>query len=294
MSTVSNVTIKQIEVNADNLDITRAKSVYEEHGCLVVRGLSRLYAEAVRSDIESAAQQAISLLGQAKHTAEGWWTPEGTLFVPAPKGFKRDRQIWVLACNYRTSASFFRSAFDPQAVDLVREILGSDVELFGNGQCLYKEPVGGHPKALHQDSAYHEHKYEGPVAVLNYTIDTDLNNGALHVVPGSHRMGFIDHGGDSVGHLGLSEQDWPWERALAVCGRAGDGIFFGNNTVHGSKENYSTASRPVFVNRYRRADDYIVAGGTTPENRAKLMVKDTKENELGLMVCGRRVYQPGR
>ena len=36
----------------------------------------------------------------------------------------------------------------------------------GEGQVLYKEPVGGHPKMLHQDASYFEHKYEGPCALL--------------------------------------------------------------------------------------------------------------------------------
>jgi phytanoyl-CoA hydroxylase len=296
MPTTAKVIVKDIELDSENLDIARAAAIYREHGCLVVRGLSRRYAATVRADIEAAAQQAISLLDHAKKSEEhrAWFTPDGTLFVQAPKGFHRDKQIWGLACNYRMSAAFLYSAFDPRTVDIIEAILGPDIELHGDGQCLYKEPVGGTPKPLHQDGAYHEHKYEGPVAVLNYAVDTDLNNGALHVVPGSHRLGLIEHGGDRTGHLGLDEREWPWERALPVCGHAGDAIFFANNTIHGSKENDSTAARPVFVNRYRRADDYVIAGGTTPENRAKRIATATKENQLGLMVRGRRAFQSER
>ena len=95
----------------------------------------------------------------------------------------------VTAINYHTSAAFFRSAVDEPALDIVEAILGPNIEIFGNGQCLYKEPVGGHPRHLHQDSAYFEHCHEGPVGILNYTMDTDLVDGALHVVPGSHRLG---------------------------------------------------------------------------------------------------------
>jgi hypothetical protein len=32
--------------------------------------------------------------------------------------------------------------------DIVAAVFSPDVELFGEGQCLYKEPVGGHPKNL--------------------------------------------------------------------------------------------------------------------------------------------------
>ena len=68
----------------------------------------------------------------------------------------------VLSVGYQTSAAFFQSAFDENTAKIVEAILGPNVEIFGNGQCLYKEPVGGHPKHLHQDSAYFEHRYQGP------------------------------------------------------------------------------------------------------------------------------------
>jgi phytanoyl-CoA hydroxylase len=293
MITEPSVTVEQLEVFADRLDVRRAAEIYDEHGCLVVRGLMRPYLEELQRDIERTAAQSIALLDQAKKVTEGWTTPDGTLFLPAPPGYPRDKQIMVLAISYYTSAAFFRSAFDPRAVDLVEAILGPNIELFINGQCLYKEPVGGHPKHLHQDASYFEHRYEGPVGVLNYVVDTDLVNGALHVVPGSHRMGTLRHV-DTFSHLGLDADEWPWERAVPIIGRAGDSIFFHVRCIHGSKENHSTKPRPVFINRYRRADDYVIVGGTTTENRAeaeKRAADAKKENQRGLMVRGFRPYE---
>jgi hypothetical protein len=255
----------------------------------------RPYLEEVLRDVEASAAQAISLLGQAVQIPEGWRTPEGTLFLPAPAHYARDKQIMVLAVNYLTSAAFFQSALDARTLDLAEAILGPDVELFGNGQCLYKEPVGGHPKHLHQDSAYFEHRYEGPVGALSYGVDTDLVNGALHVVPGSHRMGQLRHV-DTFSHLGLDEDEWPWERALPVVGRAGDSIFFHVRTIHGSQENHSDRPRPVFINRYRRADDYVTVSATSTAKRAeaeKRIAEAKKENQRGLMVRGFRPYREG-
>ena len=197
----------------------------------------------------------------------------------------------VLGINYNTSATFFRSAFHSPTLDIVEAILGPNIELYGNGQCLYKEPVGGHPKHLHQDSAYFEHRYEGPVGILAYVVPTDLNNGALHVVPGSHKLGQLDHI-DTFSHLGLSDREWPWDRALPIPGQPGDAIFFHVKTVHGSKQNHSDKPRPVFIHRYRRADDYVVIRGTTTKNRAessKRPVEEKKEN--GFMVRGFRPYK---
>lgn len=304
--TAPSVTANDLEVNATELDtpegVLRAVAIYREHGALVVRGLMASYVDAVRSDIEEAARTAIDNLPRAENVGIGWSTPDGTLFLPAPDGFTdgrsgvaRDKQIMLLPVSYRTSAAFFRSAFDSKIVDLVSTVLGPDVEIFDEGQCLYKEPVGGHPKNLHQDSSYFEHKFEGPMAVLNYAVDTNLENGALHVVPGSHRLGTLEHI-DTFSHLGLDEREWPWERALPICGSAGDGIFFHYRTIHGSQENHSTTARPVFIHRYRRVDDYTTVNAATAAGRAeaeKNAENVRKRSQRGLMLCGRRPYTEG-
>jgi len=131
------------------------------------------------------------------------------------------------------------------------------------------------------------------VGVLSYVVDSDLVNGALHVVPGSHRLGTLPHV-DTFSHLGLEEKEWPWERALPIVGQAGDAIFFHVRCIHGSKENHSDKPRPVFINRYRRADDYVIIGATTTQNRAEAEMRAAeakKENQRGLMVRGFRPYE---
>src|SRR5438067_9253074 len=253
MITEPTVTVEQLEVFADHLDVQHAAEIYKEHGCLVVRGLMKPYIAELQRDIEATATQSLSLLDRAEKITEGWKTPDGTLFLPAPPGYPRDKQIMVLGINYRTSAAFFHASFDDRALDVVEAILGPNVEHFMDGQCLYKEPVGGHPKHLHQDSAYFEHRFEGPAGILSYLVDTDLENGALHVVPGSHRLGQLRHV-DTFSHLGLDADEWPWERALPVIGEAGDSIFFHVRTIHGSHENHSRKPRPVVIHRYRRPD----------------------------------------
>lgn len=296
MSQESNITVEDIELSVDTFNAEKAANIFEEHGCLVVRGLMKPYIESIALDMAAAAAESLSLLDQAQQITEGWRTPNGTLFIPAPQGYDRDKQIMVLSMNYQTSAALFQSAFDVNAVKIVGAILGQNVEIFGNGQCLYKEPVGGHPKHLHQDSAYFEHQYQGPVGILNYVVDTDLVNGALHVVPGSHRLGQLKHV-DTFSHLGLEEDEWPWESALPVVGKAGDSIFFNVKTVHGSKQNMSDKPRPVFINRYRRTDDFVIIGGTTAANRAEAEKRAAAAEEAkkansdrGLMVQGFRPF----
>ncbi|HYE06450.1 MAG TPA: phytanoyl-CoA dioxygenase family protein [Planctomycetota bacterium] len=290
------VTVADIEIHAERLDITRAAAIYREHGCVVVRGLMRRWAEAIRQDIEADAARALALLPHAERIDIGWTTPDGTLFLPAPGGFRRRQQIMVLPTTYRTSGALFASAMEPALLDIAEAVLGADIELFMEGQVLYKEPVGGHAKHLHQDSSYFEHRFDGPMAMLGYTVDTDLVNGALHVVPGSHRDGLLRHV-DTFSHLGLDPVEWPWERAIAVTGAPGDAILFNVHTIHGSRENRSRASRPVFIHRYRRADDFVVVNATTTADRAHGearvgAVGDAvlKSAQRGIMVRGRRAF----
>lgn len=290
------VTVADLELPAEQLDLARAAAIYREHGALVIRGLFARSIAGIAGDIARAARQAIELIPRAAKVQEGWLTPDGTLLLPAPAGFQRAQQLMVLNCGYKDSSHVFRSALDETMCDLAAALIGPDVELFQDGQVLYKEAVGGHPKHLHQDSAYFEHRFDGPLAVLSYVVDTDLVNGALHVVPGSHRCGVIPHV-DTFSHLGLPEGEWPWERALPICGKAGDAILFHVHTIHGSKQNHSTAPRPVFIHRYRNAADYVVVGATTAAARQEAETPEARKaaeagryRQRGMMVRGFRPF----
>jgi ectoine hydroxylase-related dioxygenase (phytanoyl-CoA dioxygenase family) len=295
-TTHSAVSVKDLEIDAANWDLDKAATIYREHGCLVVRGLMTEYVPSVKREIEQVMEETYALFDQAKKVVEGWVTPNGSLLLPAPKNFARDKQIMCLPIHYRNSSAFFHSALEPKTLDLAQAVLGPNIELFDEGQCLVKEPVGGHPKLLHQDASYFEHKYEGPLARLTYVVDTNVNNGALYVVPGSFKLGVLRHE-DTFSHLGLSEKEWPWERALPVEGKAGDAILFHVNCIHGSKPNWSEKPRPVFIRRFRSADDYVVIGATTTANRAEAEKhKDEvkKTNQTNIIVRGFRKYDANR
>ena len=182
-------------------------------------------------------------------------------------------QVMVPAVDYQSSSAlfqcgkcghslcvFFRSlkaalcaACDERVLDIVGEIFGSpNIELFGNGQLVYKEPGGGHAVNLHQDAAFFEFGGSGlsPIGTLNYCVDTNrsLNNGPLTVFPGTHRRGFIDHV-DTSSHLGLDPAVWTVDAGVTLEGRAGDSILFHQHTVHGSSPNHSPDPRATFINR---------------------------------------------
>ena len=168
------------------------------------------------------------------------------------------------------------------------------MELFGNGQIIYKEPSGGCMKNFHQDAAYFEFSGIGPIGTLNYCIDTNLslNNGPLYVLPKSH-LSFIEHI-DTSSHLGLPFEQYNVDTPgmVVIEGKAGDSIFFHQYTIHGSPPNHSDKPRATFINRYTQpTDDVIMPLATTTAMRAQAL-EDAKSNppkrKLGLMVRGER------
>ncbi|XP_065842254.1 L-proline trans-4-hydroxylase-like [Oscarella lobularis] len=291
----SKVTVHDLEVDAAALDVKAAGEIYREHGCLVVRGLNLKYVKSIVEAVEYQAKQSVQLLDRKKAIPEGWMTDDGTLFIPAPDGYSRKEQIMVLGTDYYTCANLLAASMDDKCLDICQEILGPSIELFGKGQIVYKEPMGGHAKFMHQDSAYFEFAKGGPVGTLNYCIDTNLtlNNGPLYVAPGSHKDGHIEHI-DTHSHLAL--ENWPFEKAIPVEGKAGDTIFFHIHTIHGSKNNLSSKPRPVFINRYLASNDYVIFQATTVENRKEAEERILKEGHpkvknRGYMVRGWRQYE---
>lgn len=80
----SHLSVSDLEVQAQHLDIEKALSIYQDHGCVVVRGLNREYVNEIKEHGLAAARDAVKLLPEARKIPEGWVTPEGTLFIPAP------------------------------------------------------------------------------------------------------------------------------------------------------------------------------------------------------------------
>ena len=278
--------MSDLEMTTEEIDaspeaaLPRAKAIYEEHGCLVVRGLNRTYVDKIRKHADIIFQQSLNLLEQGKVTKHvnkesgqmlGWLTPDQTLWIPSePRKDGRDKQVMVLGLDYFNSSALFDAATDDRTLDIVECLLEDEnIELFSKGQCFFKEgqePRGdgvvrrSNPKLMHQDSAYFMFAKQGACATLNYAVDTstELDNGPLYVIPGSHKNGHIDHV-DTQSHLGLTEEEgysFEMKTAIPIDGRAGDAIFFNIHTVHGSTGNASTMARASFINRYITADDY--------------------------------------
>jgi phytanoyl-CoA hydroxylase len=157
---------------------------------------------------------------------------------------------------------------------VLTSLIGPDVQLH-HTKMLVKPPERGASFELHQDYPYFPHTRHSVVAASVHLDDADDDNGCLRVVPGSHQRGPLRaHGpGNAVDAV-----DFPFEHALPVPARAGDVVFFGYLTVHGSGPNLTARARRNVLFQYRDPSDPPV-------------LQDGREVHVnwgqGLMVAGR-------
>lgn len=135
---------------------------------------------------------------------------------------------------------------------LIRELVGPRVaELFDDCRVagstfLVKGTGAGSESKLHQDWNNVDESVATSVALWCPLEDVDEGNGALQVIPGSHRwFGKLRGLTTSSVYLEFDDRLEPFLRSLPVP--AGTGVFYAHNLFHGSKDNRSDDDRVTVV-----------------------------------------------
>jgi hypothetical protein len=167
----------------------------------------------------------------------------------------------------------FRIAVDPEILDLVEQVLGPDIILWGSS--LFAKPAGvGKRVQWHQDSNWWPMK---PMETCTVWIAIDAaspNNGCLRYIPGSHRWSIMPHlDRKEAGLLGdcidrsMLEGASPRDIVLSP----GQFSMHQANLVHGSEPNCSAARRAGLVIRYMPATAHFDRSDAAELEQASLM-----------------------
>lgn len=151
-----------------------------------------------------------------------------------------DRELWDLATL-------------PVILDRVETILGPDFYLWGS-QFFAKDPGDPRTTPWHQDAYYWPLTPHRAATVWLAFTDTDAENGAMRVIPGSHTWGPIHHqasqrGTDVLEREAEGASDLEG-RAVTLCLRAGEFSLHDDNILHGSGPNPSQRLRCGLTLRY--------------------------------------------
>jgi phytanoyl-CoA hydroxylase len=147
-------------------------------------------------------------------------------------------------------------AMSDDVVDLVEPILGSaDIDCFLS-QFIFKNP-GAWGQPWHQDSFYFPFEPARPiVGVWLAVTEATLQNGCLHVLPGSHLERVHNHVPDrrpnaNYGYTEIVDRDT--SDSVPVLMDVGDLLLFDSHLMHRSTDNETDGIRAAMVYHYALA-----------------------------------------
>jgi phytanoyl-CoA hydroxylase len=145
-------------------------------------------------------------------------------------------------CPISPKSSFYRAfQFHPKVIDAVTALIGDPI-VFYLDQIFLKPPKTGMGTNWHQDNAYFQISDPSKGTAMWVALhDATVENGTIHLIPGSHLTPF-DHGRDpfSDHHIRC---EVPEENAIPIELPAGGVAFFNYGVAHSTRTNQSNHER---------------------------------------------------
>lgn len=185
--------------------------------------------------------QAAQLLGEIERCAE--------LDAARPANLTSDGILYTGEIFLRSEVTRALLA-DQRVVDLLTPIAGGDLWVTMD-QAVTKHPGAGVFR-WHQDNGYNRLKREHFQFWVACT-PTRRQNGALMLVPGSHKRGLLPHRFAGSGQM---EVDAGIGESVTIDADAGDVILFSSLMLHCTGPNQADSKRVAYVAEYMRLADY--------------------------------------
>jgi ectoine hydroxylase-related dioxygenase (phytanoyl-CoA dioxygenase family) len=174
----------------------------------------------------------------------------------------------------RGGEDLFAVAVAPEIIDMVEQVIGSDIVLWSSN--IFGKPSrGGKAVQWHQDGHYWPMR---PLATCSVWMSVDgasVENGCLRIIPGSHLGGLLPHTDEhteGVLHYSIERDLLDGVQPRDVVLAPGEVSLHDVNLIHGSNPNRSDGRRAGFVARFmpawssydRTNPPMKVRSGTTP------------------------------
>ncbi len=219
---------------------------YRENGYLVVENvLSQAELDAMRSEVDTLVEQSAEV-----RENNDIYDLEDSHHAAHP----RVRRIKLPHMYMTSAASVVRHA---KMVSILQRLLGSGVR-FQTSKLNMKSAGFGAAVEWHQDWAFYPHTNDDLLAVGVFIDDATEENGAMMVVPGSHRGEIYDHHADGYfcGAVDPNDLDCDLSKAVALTAPAGSMSFHHVRLMHGSALNHSSFARRFLLLQYTAVDAF--------------------------------------
>ena len=231
---------------------------YEEKGYLQIEGL--LESELL-SELQNKSSQLISRLQKDAPLPQKGVLRHAVFRESVPEGANsKDGAVYGVMDLQDLDPIYTKLLFYDPLIMTIKEVLGTSFKLhhtrlISKESELNKNISTGADFGMHQDYPFFPHRDHSTIAAWMPLIDTSRENGALHVVPGSHKLGPIEHLGSSEKGFRLNPDEWSLSKGMPINAKAGDVILFNYLVIHGSNQNKSYERRTSLIYQYNAITD---------------------------------------
>lgn len=253
------------------------RAAWEKDGYFIVRG----FASA-----ETCARQRASAVEIAKREAAGS-SIRPSYLLKEERLVTEDRlpeeQISKIFNLHQERDVFHEFCRTPRLLDLVRKVLGDDLDCFLSQFIFKYEGSLGQP--WHQDSWYFPFDRGPQVGVWLAITESTMENGPLWVLPGSHTEPIHEvvkdrRKGATLGYVEIVDHDM--SDAIPVLMQPGDLLVFHSHLMHKSTDHAGGDLRAAMVFHYAEA-------GTTDHTLEKWGFKSPNNDFRPVLRGGRAV-----
>jgi ectoine hydroxylase-related dioxygenase (phytanoyl-CoA dioxygenase family) len=150
-----------------------------------------------------------------------------------------------------TEPAFYDAVSTPTVLDAVSQLTGGGREIMGHSDQVFMKPAFcGSAKPLHQDNSYFKiAPHSAGLTCWMAVDDATVENGCMHYIRGSHRLGMIKHKALSETHL-TPDVNFALNEPEPVPIPAGSCIFHHLLVLHSSPANTSAKPRRAYAMHY--------------------------------------------
>ena len=166
-------------------------------------------------------------------------------------GVTKDNWVMSLAMQSKMISDVCR---DERILDLISPIVYPGISIY-SAKMTNKLPGDSQPCHWHQDDSYYIKNQESNcrMSIFLPLDDVEIKDGALQVIPGSHKSGIADYRPEGYGHCRnrIPDDLLDMDKRIYVPMKKGDILLFSALLYHGSDQNLGDKERRVFIVSYQ-------------------------------------------
>ena len=192
-------------------------------------------------------------------------------------------------CLYHTV--YDQTLRHPNILGIVAQLIGSGIRYNGH-KLNMKYPEFGSPVEWHQDWAFYPHTNDDLLAVGVVIDDMTVENGALMVLPGSHKGPTLDHHQNGAFVGAVTEPGFTPEGAVPIEIKAGGITIHHVRALHGSAPNTSEKPRRLLLFQYCAVDAWPLKGIPDWDTFNEFIIQGEPTNQPRIVSTPVRMPQP--